>query len=289
MAKSRKTDKGRFRDKRGTGTGKDYKPWLKRIEISGNKGRSHRPLGMKTGRHHELFSDLEYTFFLLAEWDDNVIDIQEQYPLLPIEQTEMIADELSVKHPSIVAKRKVIPKYKHSSIYYEKENIVMTTDFLLTMNDGTIIAKTIKSKADLKKKRTLEKLIIESKYWELRGIMYEVITDEFLLKVFRRNLSLIRGGYIWYKNYGIDDLTVIKIKKELLLKAGKTTANFTQICRQIDKKFCLEKMTSMNVFRLLLWTKDIKTDLNITLDFTKMKIETGMGDNIETINFKRCS
>lgn len=53
----------------------------------------------------------------MLEITDDVIDIREQYPLLPLKDTLEIANELGIEQP------------KHPQT---KEPIVMTTDFLIT-------------------------------------------------------------------------------------------------------------------------------------------------------------
>jgi len=57
---------------------------------------------------------LERNYFYLTEYSDVVVDIREQFPLLPLEETIVIAEELGLKHPTN-------PK--------TQEPIVMTTDF----------------------------------------------------------------------------------------------------------------------------------------------------------------
>lgn len=64
---------------------------------------------------------MERNYYYLTEYSDFVVDIREQFPLLPLEETIVIAYELGIKHP-------IDPK-KH-------EPIVVTTDFLLTVDKG---------------------------------------------------------------------------------------------------------------------------------------------------------
>lgn len=127
---------------RGSGVGSDYKPWLNIQDVS-SKGRSTRLKGTKTNRQHEFLSDLERNYFYLTEYSDFVVDIREQFPLLPLEETIVIADELGIKHPTD-------PK--------TNESIVMTTDFLLTVDKGEGLvefARTIKMKDELLKERVI--------------------------------------------------------------------------------------------------------------------------------------
>lgn len=80
---------------RGTGVGKEYKPWLT-IQDVPSLGRSTRLKGIKTCRQHEFLSDMERNYFYLLEYLDDIIDIREQYPLLPLEETVAIAQEKGI-------------------------------------------------------------------------------------------------------------------------------------------------------------------------------------------------
>lgn len=84
-----------IKEGRGTGIGSEYKPWLN-IQDVASMGRSTRLKGIKTNRQHEFLSDLERNYFYLTEYSDFVVDIREQFPLLPLEETIVIADELGI-------------------------------------------------------------------------------------------------------------------------------------------------------------------------------------------------
>ena len=47
--------------------------------------------GWKSGRVHHLLSLLELRWFYVLDWNLEVIDVREQYPLLPLEETLAIA------------------------------------------------------------------------------------------------------------------------------------------------------------------------------------------------------
>ncbi|MGM1023771.1 MAG: TnsA endonuclease N-terminal domain-containing protein [Bacillota bacterium] len=78
-----------------------------------------RILGWKSGRlHHYLSEHFELAHHYQMEWSEQVIDIREQFPLLPLDKTLYIAQKLGIKHPTD-------PK--------NKLPIIMTTDMLLTV------------------------------------------------------------------------------------------------------------------------------------------------------------
>ena len=71
-------------------------------------GRPTRLKGIKINRQHELLSDLERNYFHLTEYSDCVFDIREQFPLFPLEETTVIADELGIKHPTNRKTKKLV-------------------------------------------------------------------------------------------------------------------------------------------------------------------------------------
>ena len=185
MAKrSRKTNSvtinRRIQEGRGQGHGKNYKPWLT-IQDVPSRGLSHRIEGWKTGRVHHLFSNLERDYFYLLDWSEMVVDIREQYPLLPLDETEQIARQIGVRHP-------VDPSTRHP--------IIMTTDFVVDAQFSDQLrqqARTVKQSAALNKPRTLEKLEIERRYWQARDVDWGIVTEREIPSPFTDNVRLLHG------------------------------------------------------------------------------------------------
>lgn len=196
--KSRKTDRMRFKEKRGMGRGEDYRPWLEVHEFA-NKGNASRMVGWKQRRTYQFMSKLERRFFVLKQFEEEVIDIREQFPLLPLELTELIATELEIIHP---------PKNK-------KQKTVMTTDFVITIQDkdGCIrdIAIAIKAREDLENQRTLDKLKIEADYWKRKGIEFQIVTEEGINSVMAINIEFMYQDYFWAERKQLVDSEVQEI------------------------------------------------------------------------------
>lgn len=165
-----------LKNKYGIGEGTDYKPWF---EIKDVKGHGTRSIifGRKSQRSHHMMSSIESELFYLAEFSNNVVDIREQFPILPLNYTQKVASMLDVKHP-------VHPK--------TKEPIIMTTDQLLTIestNGTSYYAISVKPESESDKQRVLEKIDIERVCWELLGVKFSYFTGNELTKVQSRNLD----------------------------------------------------------------------------------------------------
>lgn len=248
-----------IKEGRGTGKGPEYKPWI-RIQDVPSLGRSSRIKGIKTGRQHEFLSDMERNYFYILEYSDIVEDIREQYPLLPIEDTILIADELGIEHPKN-------PK--------TGELVVITTDFLVTVNYNNRlydVARTIKSKVDLLDKRISEKFEIERVYWERKGINWGAVTDEDIDKVIASNISLVHA----YKDismidsfYGIEVNELKDLIYEFVKRIIDNSKTMRTICKEFDDEMCLEKGSSLCIFKYLIINKIIEIDITEKINVNK--------------------
>lgn len=258
MAKRARTSKIEkwIKEGRGSGIGSDYKPWLNIQDVS-SKGRSTRLRGYKTNRQHEFLSDLERNYFYLTEYSDLVVDIREQFPLLPLEETIVIADELGLKHPTN-------PK--------TQEPVVMTTDFLLTVDKGEGLvefAKTIKMKDELLKERVIEKFEIERIYWERRQIGWGIVTELEIPKEMARNISYIHDYYSLehydaFQNLDsqfIEDLALVLLQR--FLTKNESVRVITHV---FDKDAHMPLGSGMTLFYHLLATKTLRIDMLVPLN-----------------------
>lgn len=124
------TEERKMRDKRGKGTGADYKPWIYVREIKSD-GTSSEPIDWTNGRTCQLLSQGEKYLWYYLRWDDSVKNIYEQYPL-NLDATNSIAFNSGIK-PMLNGK-------KH-----------MTTDFYVEYQDGHFEAFPLKIPARLLK------------------------------------------------------------------------------------------------------------------------------------------
>jgi hypothetical protein len=241
----------RIKEGRGKGIAGDYKPWLT-IQDVASKGRASRIKGIKTGRKHELLSDMERNYFYILDFSDAVQDIREQFPLLPLEETLLIAEELGYEHP----------KDPETG-----ELVVMTTDFLVNIvynNENIEIARTIKQKDDLLDRRIVEKFEIERVFWERKGIDWSVITEEEIDDTEAENISLIHS----YSDISlIDSFTDIEASeiKDLIYEFFKRIIDNSKTMREISHEFedemCLKRGTGLSIFKYLVINRIIEIDI----------------------------
>lgn len=158
----------------GQGIGPTYKPFMFVRDVP-SVGTSNTVKSWTTGRNHHYLSRQEFKVHLLAEYTPSILDIREQFALLPWDETQSIARKLNIRHPH----------YPGTST-----PTVLTTDLVLTMKrpDGMEqIAVSVKFSKDLTP-RTLEKLCIERYYWNQRGIRWILATEQGISDVRAENL-----------------------------------------------------------------------------------------------------
>ncbi|WP_077706557.1 TnsA endonuclease C-terminal domain-containing protein [Virgibacillus dokdonensis] len=258
MAKRKRTSKIEkwIQEGRGSGRGSEYIPWLTIQNVS-SKGRSTRLKGIKTNRQHEFLSDMERNYFYMLEYSDLVIDIREHFPLLPIEDTILIANELGINHP------------KDPST---GEYIVMTTKFLVTVrknNKVYDVARTIKSKDDLFDERIVQRLEIEHEYWRRSEIDWGMVSEKEIDKIFARNISYVHT----YKDITqIDAFQQIpgNVLEDLILEFANRLISQTRTLRTIANEFesdmRLPSGSGLSLFYYLIANKIIAIDLHNELN-----------------------
>ena len=245
---------------RGQGVGREYKPWITIHDLA-SKGVVSRVKGRTTDRIHHLLSKNETAFFYLLDASDKTTDIREQYPLLPVTETVEIADMLGFQHP-----RDPVSKYPY----------VMTTDFVITTSQGDM-ARSVKLSTELNKKRVLEKLEIERRYWKKRGIDWKIVTEKEIDYQKASNIE-------WtYRAQNFPDMLpeglVLEDVISLFLELFKTSSlPVTEIARIIETYFGLEAGFGVKVFQYLLLKKRITTvDLSSPLDLVSVRLEAEKG------------
>lgn len=184
---------------------------------------------------HHLFSLLEFSYFCIVEWSNLVVDIREQYPLLPVEETVAIAKELGVRHPSDPTTK--IP-------------YVMTTDFLLTTlgEKGVCYrARTIKYSQDLSKRRVLEKFEIERIFFKKRKIDWAIVTERDIPGAVVRNVNVLHPYFEHESLHPLSEKEVYRIARRLTELVAKGEGSLSAIAATCDREFGLNTGVSLKV------------------------------------------
>jgi hypothetical protein len=236
----------------GQGRGPNYKPWLT-VQSFSSRGYASRVPGRKTGREHHVMSNLELDVFHVFEWSARIIDIREQFPLLPVDETLAQAAAHGIRHP-------MDPR--------TKEPYVLTTDFLITVRNAprdAEEARAVKPASELQSPRTLEKLQIERLYWGARNVSWGIITEQDIPKNVAHNLR-------WLHPY-MDSPHVASLSDDQFdgvdgvlrnsLTKGMTLAAAARAC---DGKFGFESGVSLSLARHFIASRRWSVDIGVKID-----------------------
>lgn len=254
-----------LKEGRGKGDGPGYQPWY-RIQDVSSRGTCHRIKSVwTTGRETHLLSNLERDWFFVFDWASHVVDIREQFPLLPLAETQAIAVECGISHP-----------FERRS--GEKQAIVLTSDFRITLVEGDRTVdqiRTVKYAKSLSNKRVMEKFEIERRYWERRGIAWGIVTERELPKQLVRNIELLRGKCYLSERLNLraeqlyliaQSLTKAVITEHLSLKEAGTTC---------ERQFGLDKGAGLTIAYYLLANRYWNVDMYSPIDPRKRLILLG--------------
>lgn len=217
---------------RGAGTGKDYHPWLTVRDLP-SSGRSHRVWGFQTQRTHHLLSDLELAAFFLFDWNPDVIDVREQYPLR-LDDTIEIAAQAGIRHPEV---RGAVQ--------------VMSTDFLVDTNKPNLprMAIQVKTSSDLFDPRTIEKLELERRYWKRKSVPWFLLTEKQIPKTVTKNIAWLYPAQVVLGDFE-DTLNVAPIYLNFFLK--NPALQISQAAMILDQSYSLAPGESLQKIRALM-------------------------------------
>lgn len=236
---------------RGKGEGRFYKPWIRVGEFKSN-GEQEIIQGLKTFRDHHYFSEGESKHHLLAEFSPHVIDIREQYPLLPLEMSLHIAKRAGLKHPSM---------YGHPK--------VLTVDFLLTVkhdDSDRLLARSIKRSADLNVPRVREKQQLEALVCRAQGYPFEIVTEKELTSRMCLNLKFLRRWTLLERVPPTSEVVAAFLNS---LSAKDCAEPVGTILSEIASDLNISRSLSVWLFQYLGWHHMIKLDIFSPIILTK--------------------
>lgn len=227
-----------IKEGRGEGDGNEYKPWLYVWDVA-SKGRCHQIRGWRHRRVHHVLSDLEAYVFFIYEWALRVVEIKEQFPLFPLEETLAIAEEIGVAHPAD-------PITKHP--------MVMSSDFVLKVQSGLGVdyyARQVKYASALHDYRTMEKLEIERRYWSRRSVDWGIVTELDVPMPLVRNIKWVHPRFALTDLRPLTEADVCEVAHlltELVLAEDTPLRKLTSAC---DVRLGLKRGDSLKVARHL--------------------------------------
>ena len=232
----------------GQGDAQAYKPFMYVRDVP-SEGTSSMVRSRITGRNHTYLSDHEFKVHLLAEYGSATLEIREQIALLPWEETQSIAAQIGIRHPTFPG---------------TSTPTVLTTDLLLTLArpDGMeLVAVSAKLKQDLSA-RNLEKLLLERLYWNRRGIRWILVTED--------NMHAIRASNLKFFETALNDdrATESGINpadfSHRFEEHWTPSLSFNSIMNKAIESMGIDVHTGHALLGIAVWNRDSKVDIDST-------------------------
>ncbi|MEH2062299.1 MAG: TnsA endonuclease C-terminal domain-containing protein [Nostoc sp.] len=190
-------------------------------------------------------SDQEKRLFYLFEWSDVVTDTREQFPLDDLDLAMSIATEMGIKYPVDL----------QSGTPY-----VLTTDFMLTVNQNgkqVQIARTVKQSTELEKKRVIEKLELERRYYLAKSIDWGIVTENEIPRLLADNVEWIHSAYKLEANSEMDIAQLHELATILKSRLQEHDIAINRVTTALDKEMNIKSGTSLYIFKHLIAAKKI--------------------------------
>lgn len=250
-----------IREGRGQGVLKEYIPFIQIHDIP-SLGICSRIISFTVGRLHHLLSRNELAVFYILDFDEDIIDIREQIPLLDpddihdLTRIVKMAEDIGIKYPRD-------PKSKYP--------YVMTTDFLVTRKDGTQKAFSIKESKAFEHKRTRELQEFERRYWKWRGIPWQIVTELEINYDRARNIQWIYSALDIDSIFPDADLRKEVMEYEVRLYEN-TEYSILKIAKKAERRFNLAGGFGLTAFQRLLFEKKLPFPLDEPLDLMSPRL-----------------
>ena len=239
---------------RGQGIRADYKPWI-HIQDFPSLGMVSRVFGTTTGRIHHLMSNLELCLFYLFDWSDDILDIREQFPLIDLMQAIEIAEKANIQYP--YAPQTGFP-------------YVLTSDFYLETKQGAKVIS-VKPSTELGKLRVREKLEIERRYWTMRGVEWNIMTENEINRTKAINIEWLAQA---------KDLTIFGLSEkiqdaccEYFLEIYQTNAaSLADVSKIVEMTFGLAAGMGLNIYKHLAYWKRIFFNADDKVDMKELNL-----------------
>jgi hypothetical protein len=185
-------------------------------------------------------SNLELSLFYLLDWSDDVTDIREQYPLADITHAIEIAEKAQIRYP-----------YDANSGF----PYVLTSDFYLETKNGAMVIS-VKPSIELGKPRVREKLEIERRYWNVRGVQWSIMTEKEINRKRANNIEWLAQAKD-LSAFGLSEAMQKACPDYFLQSFYARHSSLSVLFEDVEMSFGLVAGMGLNIYKHLAYWKRI--------------------------------
>ncbi|KAJ48915.1 TnsA endonuclease, partial [Clostridium tetanomorphum DSM 665] len=152
---------------------------------------------------------------------------------------------------------------------------VISTTFLITITDSNGVryfARSIKAQSELERNKSLQKMEIERRYWEAKGIDWGIVTQKDIPIVMARNIEWVHSSLFDYKERGFSDKDIQFMSNTLIDMIVRKTTTVREIISDFDRVYNYGAGTGLYVFKYLVATKRIEVDMTKEININNLVI-----------------
>ena len=225
-----------------------------KVTTFSSKGRATRVYGYKTKEIHHIQSDNQLRVFLLLEWNDSVKNIKENVELKDL---EIVIEDIENLR---------LDKFRNKET---GELYQLHTNFLVTIERNIVdekVAISVKSLSELKRKTVIEKMEVERRYWNSKGILFYVVTEKQIDKQFEDNIKWVRETLM---DRGIKDKRELGEKLYFFLQENEQV-KLNKVLEEFDIDEGSKEGTALFIFRYLIAIKKVKVDMKKIINLNEV-------------------
>lgn len=120
------------------------------------------------------------------------------------------------------------------------------------------MARTVINSSELIKKRKVELLELERRYYENLNINWGIVTEKGISKILAQNIEWIHSSY----NFDDTQQNIHTLKTILKEELNRRNTSIEEVTSGLDNAMNLELGTSLSIFKHLLARKEIYCDMS---------------------------
>jgi hypothetical protein len=190
-------------------------------------------------------SRLEKAYLYLKRRDPEAVQLREQVPCFPIEETDGIARSLGIRPL----------RTPHGKPY------MVTTDLLLRMRNGAEQAHFVRPLELLKIRREWEKMQVEKEYWTRRGLVFQVVTEAQVPEAIMVNLEILQDNQFPPEGFQTERHQAAGLAHLRVALDGGSDMPLTLVCRNLDIQAGMRTGTYIALIKHLLFRRTLTTNL----------------------------
>jgi hypothetical protein len=118
----------------------------------------------------------------------------------------------------------------------------------------------------LERKTALEKLEMERRYWQIKGVDWAIVTEKDINRDKAKNIEWALSSIHMLPDIGLTEAYIIELGSALQFRLVNSAKSIRSIIADFDYDYALDTGTGLFLFRYLIAIKMVKVDMETPID-----------------------